>query len=427
MKRLARYLVLIAALLPSVAGAADVGIDSNSLISFGQRSIPGFEKQTIVPATEFFGADLNKIGDGNLSFHMYGWGRVDLADRSTNEGSTDGDLTYAYLKYHFSKANGQIRAGRFFVTEGVAAEQIDGVSAGTDLCRQFGISLFGGAPVQLDNSSKSKGDYIYGGRMNVRLGGMFNLGVSALQEGNVTVDTTTGEKRNRDMLGGDVWFSPIRMIEVTGHSNYNITTHAMAENSYLLTLKPIKTVTLTGSYNRARFSDYFTFSNVPQIFDPKSGDKQESYGGSASWAILKPLEVTADYRHIKRDSLGNRDRYGAEARYSLMDNKVRTGGSIHRSSGGGGINSYTELRSYGTYRGPKYQGSLDGIIQIYDHDIYGKSNAFQLIATAGYKILPELLVSGDISYGENPQYDNDLRGLIKLTYNFNYASKGAKQ
>ena len=426
MKRIAHYLVLIGLLLPSVAGAVDVGIDSNTLIRFEQQSFPGFSKQTVVPATEFFGADLDKLGDGNLSLHLYGWGRADLADKSTNEKSTDGDLTYAYLKYRLPRANGQIRAGRFFVTEGIAAEQIDGISARADLCRQFGLSLFGGAPVQLDRSGKSKGDYIYGGRMNLRLGGMLDLGVSALHEGNVTLDTATGEKRNREMLGGDVWFSPHRMIEVSGHTYYNITTRAIAEHSYLLTLKPVKTVTVTGEYNKDRFKDYFAFSNVPQIFNPNSGDKLESYGGSAAWVIIKPLEVIADYRHFKRDTLGKSDRYGVEARYSLMDNQIRTGGAFHRSRGGDGSNSYSEVRAYGTYRGAKYQGSLDGIVQFYDHAIYGKSKAYELIASAGYRIIPDLLISGDISYGENPRLTSELRGLIKVTYNFNSA-KGAKK
>jgi hypothetical protein len=228
------------------------------------------------------------------------------------------------------------------------------------------------------------------------------------------------------MLGGDVWFSPVRMVDVSGHTYYNITRHAIAEHSYLLTVKPLKVLTMTGIYNRERFSDYFTFSNLPSLFNARTGDKLESYGGSASWVVVKPLEVIGDYRHYKRDSLGKSDRYGVEARLGLLDNRVRSGVAFHRSRGGDAINAYSEVRAYGTYRGTKYHGSLDGIVHFYDHAIDGKSNAFELIASAGYRIIPDLLVSGDISYGENPRLSSELRGLVKLTYNFNYASKGAK-
>ena len=427
MKRLACCLVLVGLLVPSVAGAVDVGIDSTTLVSFQQQSVPLFSKQLFAPATEFLGVDMSKLGDGNLSFHLYGWGRADLADKSTSEGRTDGDLAYAYLKYRFPSANGQIRLGRFIVNEGVAIEQIDGISARADICRTFGLSVFGGVPVKPDWYKKGKGEYIYGGRANVRLGGILDLGVSALQEGRVVVNQLTGEKRNRDLVGGDVWFSPFRMVELAGHTFYNATTKGVAENSYLLTVKPVKTVTLTGEYNKNRLKDYFAFSNVPQIFNPNTGDRLESYGGSASWKILKPLEVIGDYKHYRRDSVGKSDRYGADVRYSLMDNQVRTGVAFHRSSGADGINAYNEYRGYVTYRGQKYQGSIDGIAHCFDAAVYGKHNAYGVTASAGYRIMPDLVLSGDLGYGADPRQTNDLRGLIKLTYNFNYMDKGAKQ
>jgi hypothetical protein len=229
------------------------------------------------------------------------------------------------------------------------------------------------------------------------------------------------------MLGGDIWFSPIRMVELTGHTYYNLTTRGVAENSYLLTLKPVKIVTLTGEYNQNRFKDYFAFSNVPQIFNPATGDKLESFGGSASLKLIKPLEVIGDYRHYKRDSIGKSDRYGADLRYSMMDNQVRTGVAFHRSRGADGINAYDELRGYALYRGQKYQGSIDGIVHCYDKAVYGKHNAYGLTASVGYRIIPDLVVSGDLGYGEDPRHTSDLRGLVRLTYNFNYSNKGAKQ
>src|SRR6185369_13651680 len=201
MKRWGNFLALtLVTLIPSLAGAADLGMSSTTLFRFEQRAFPGFAKVTAAPATEFLRADLEKIGDGNLSLHLYGWERLDLADRSTSEKSNDGDLTYGYLDYRFPTANAQIKAGRFFVNEGVAAEQIDGVSARADLRKGFTLAMFGGAPVKLDRDSKSKGDYIAGGRGSYRLKGLLELGVSGLYEGGVTLNTATNTKDTRQLV-----------------------------------------------------------------------------------------------------------------------------------------------------------------------------------------------------------------------------------
>jgi hypothetical protein len=129
------YRLLPALLLAAVpcAALADASVESTTLLRAFQESRPGFEKSTLLPATQFLGVEADKLGDGNLSAHLYGWGRLDLADRSFNNDQQNGSLTYGYLQYRFKAANAQARAGRFFVHEGIINEQLDGVSARTDL------------------------------------------------------------------------------------------------------------------------------------------------------------------------------------------------------------------------------------------------------------------------------------------------------
>ena len=434
MKNMVLYLtVALISLLPSLACAADLGVTSTTLFRFEQRAFPGFAKQRVVPATQFLGADLDKLGDGNLSLHLYGWGRVDLADRSTSEGTTDGDFTYGYLSYRFPTADAELKAGRFFINEGVAAEQIDGVSARTDLRHGFALSLFGGAPVKLDRDSKSKGDYIGGGRGSYRLKGVLELGVSGLQEGGVTLNPASGAKDDRQMVGGDIWLSPQRTIELNGHTFYNAATNGLAEHSYLLTVKPHKVLVVSGLYNEQRFKNYFTYSNIRSLFNPDNGGEMKSYGGLVTWTAAVPVEVTADYRHYNRtsnvatDNNGNSDRYGVEVRMPLLNKKVRSALAYHRSDGASGFNSYHEVRGYGLYDAARYFASLDAIGQFFKNSIFNKKEAFETIASAGYRILPELVLSGDISYGRNPQFDDEVRGVLRLTYNHTYTDKGAKK
>ncbi len=433
MKKTGYFLSLaFVSLLPALASAADLGFSSTTLFRFEQRAFPGFASQTAVPATQFLRADLDKIADGNLSLHLSGWERLDLAARSTSKGPNDGDLAYGYLNYRFPTANAEIKAGRFIVREGVAVELIDGVSARADLRQGFTLALFGGAPVKLDRDTESKGDYIAGGRGSYRLKGKLELGVSGLYEGGVTINTADNTKDTRQLVGGDIWLSLHRIIELNGHTFYNASTDGIAENSYLLALKPSGIFSVSAIYNEQRFKNYFTHSNIRSLFNPDNGGEVKSYGGGLSWTITAPLEVTSDYRHFNRTSLvstdnnGSSDRYGVDARLTLLDKKLRSGLAYHRSDGANSFNSYNEVRGYSLYDSGRYVTSIDAIAHFYKNSIFNRKEAFELIASSGYRILQDLLLSGEISYSRNPQFSNDLRGVLKLTYNYAYTSKGAK-
>lgn len=429
MKILAGTIVFLVSLLPITALATDAGIDSTTLFRFEERSAPGFDKQRVIPATQFLGADVNGIGDENLSFHFYGWGRVDLADRSTADGKSDGDLTYGYLRYYFPKANGEIKAGRFFIYEGGIVESINGVSARADLLPTYqglALSLFGGVPVALDRPNDNKGNYIGGGRLSYRYAGLLELGGSVVHEGGMDRNGPDSDLKNyRQLVGGDIWLTPLKMVELNGRTFYNTATGGISENSYLLTLKPSSRLTVTGLFDQYNFKDYFSDTNLRSLFNPDAGDKFKSYGGSVTCVLAKPVEITADYRRYQRDSKGNSNRYGAELRATLADNRVRSGFSYHRLDAAAGIDSYHEVRGYALYDQGRYFGSIDAISHFFDDSIENRKTAFEAIASIGYRIMPDLALSGDLSYGENPLMAEDLRGVIRLTYNYNYTNKGA--
>lgn len=434
MKNLGHFLSLaLVSLLPSLACAADLELSSTTLFRFEQRAYPGFASQTAAPATQFLRVDLDKIGSDNLSLHLYGWERVDLADRSTSGGTSDGDLAYGYLNYRFPTANAEIKAGRFIVREGIAVEDIDGVSARADLRHGFTLSLFGGAPVKLDRDTKSKGDYIAGGRGSYRLKGKLELGVSGLHEGGVTLNTGDSATYDRQLVGGDIWLSPHRFIELNGHTFYNASTEGISEHSYLLAFKPSRAFSVSAIYNEQRFVNYFVFSNIRSLFNPDNGGEVKSYGGAIGWTIAAPVEMTADYRHFNRtsqvstDNNGNSDRYGVDARLTLLDKKLRSGLAYHRSDGATGFNSYNEVRGYCLYDTGRIVTSIDAIAQFYKNSIFNRNEAFELIASGGYRIVQDLLLSGEIGYSRNPQFSDDIRGVLKLTYNHAYTSKGAKK
>jgi hypothetical protein len=158
--------------LPGAAMSAEISVDATSIVRFEQRDDKGLPKKDIMPATQFLGLDAAKLADGNLSLHAYGWGRGDIADKSFNDDRFTGSLTYGYLQYRLKAANADLRAGRFFVHEGIVNEHIDGASFRTDLPLGLGFSAFGGANVHTkklyNENSDGKGDGNFGGRLNFR-------------------------------------------------------------------------------------------------------------------------------------------------------------------------------------------------------------------------------------------------------------------
>jgi hypothetical protein len=421
--------LLLSLLLPSVAFPATLDADGTTIIRFEERAAPGISKQSIMPATQYLGIDANGIGVKELSFHFAGWGRVDLGKDSgetTNPSSTDGNFTYGYLQYRFAKANAQIKAGRFFAYEGVVAEQVDGVYGRTDLAGGFTIAAFGGVPVKLDNDKSFKGKVIGGGRLGWRYGGMIDIGLSGVHEMEATLDTLA--KEDRQIVGGDIWFSPHKMVDFTGRYSYNATSHDTADVSFLLGIRPMSGLTAAIDYSDVKSNGFSTFSNLwLSTFNSTSNDKIQSIGGSVTYAIAKPVEVTVDYKHFKRDSEGSSDRFGGECRLTLLDGSVKTGLGYHYVSGGGDINSYNQIRGFALYDAPRYTASLDAITDLYDKEISYKKDAYEIMASLGYKFRPGITLSADVSYGENPNYQEQFKGLIRLTFAHTTVKGGAPQ
>lgn len=430
--------------LPALAGAAETSVDSTTILRIEQRD-NGSQKDTLLPATEFLSLDATRLADGNLSFHFYGWGRVDLIDKSFNDDRATGSLTYGYLKYRFKQANADIRLGRQFIHDGINNEQIDGVSAHSDLPYGFGISAFGGANVHttriFGENSDGKGDGIAGGRINYRLGGMLELGASGVYES--TAPTLAAHTSgNHRLIGGDVWFSPHKVLEVLGHTTYNTETSHVAEHSYLLNVKPVQHLVLTGEYNEQNDRSYqyawAMFSGTALHATPNGplvnpGDTSRNYGGRASYQIAKLVEISGDYKHYKRVA-GNANRYGGDLKMGFLDNMLRAGGSYHYLDAGPGFaitpnpsGSYHEMRAWGMYDSKSIAGAVDFINYLFKERVFNEKQAWEVVGSLGYHLTPQLFLSGDVSYGRNPDFSEETRGLVRLTYNTTFSTAGGKK
>ena len=416
--------------------AADVTVDSSTLLGIARRDVSGASKETLLPATQFLGLTADKLAGGNLSLHLYGWGRADLADESYNNDKNTGTLTYGYLQYRFNQAGSNIRAGRLFVREGIVNEQIDGISARTDLPGGFGLSAFGGAAVHTvklsGEKSDGKGDTLYGGRVNYRYKGLLEVGLSGVFE-SAAPALVTHTAREYRRVGGDIWITPVKTVDIIGHSSYNPETEQIAEHSYLLNVKPLRRLVLAGEFNQQREISYL---NTPLRFSAavlNPNDKSSSIGLIVSYEINKNLEMAADYKRYSRE-FGSAERFGGEARVNYKDNSIRGGIGYHYLNAGEGFAigtnptaSYHELRCYAMSDTKSYFTAVDLLGYLFKEKIYGESSAWEATTSLGYHITPALALSGDLSYGRNPQFTEEAKALLRLTYSRTYNGIGGKK
>ncbi len=437
MKRLLLPLLPAIMLFPSTLLALDLGVNGTTIVRYEERSVPGFDKKTMVPATQYLGVDVGKAADGHLSFHMYGWGRVDGADQSTPRDSSDTALSYGYLDYQSPKGNAEVKVGRQYLYEGGVVEQLDGISARSDLFQQyegFALSAFAGKPVKTDRVDDHKGDLLAGGRLSYRVAGVTEMGLFLTHENGAaayqydkSTNSATLVKDNREQAGFDVLYTLNRLVELNGRSLYNLSLKEFAEHSYVITVKPVAGLSLSGSYNQHQFKGYFASASNPFLFKPYDADEEASYSGSASYALNTATELTADYTYYDRKTKGTSARLGLGGRFTLLGGKLKTGLDYHRLNSAKGMNSYHEARGFALYDPGRYYASLDAIAQRYDDPLpYLNTSkiAYEITASSGYRLKPWLLLSGDLSAGANPQYGDQVKGLLRLTFAYTTTTGG---
>lgn len=396
-----------------VAQAESVAIsgEASTILRMGQ----GSDKKDYYPVYEYLQLSATNLSkDDGLSFHFGGWGRTDLASK-TRDRYQDGDLRYGYLTYQHSKNNLVVSAGRQFTAEGVMTEKFDGLYLRSDLARGFGAAGFVGSPVVTEPSAKG-GSLIYGGRVTHSLGTKYTIGVSALQ-------TREGDRRFREEEGIDLVAQPISQIAVAGRSSYNSMTDGWMEHTYSLSYLPSDRFRLSADLSNVNYRDFF-YGSTSSVFrlmgknlDPN--EKLLSLGGTAAYQPTGNVAVVARYTNNSYDIARTAHYYGAGLSYS-SDRGYSAGASVYRMDGRVKELQYTECRLYAGKKFEKFELAADLINLFYDRAVNGEKNAFTVIAAASYKLTSALKLTGDVDYSRNPEFKNELRGLVKLSYAFDF-------
>ncbi len=414
-------LLLLPAVLPAPCRAADITLSSRTYLLFYEREVVGGETNKFAPLYEYLSGDASDLGGKPLAFHFYGWGRLDLADDTDDKGY-GGDIGSAFLQYLHPTGNAEMRLGRFFFTEGVAAEILDGAFVKTTTPIGFGISLYGGVPVEKSVTSTDTGDSLYGGRIFYARKGFAELGFTYLME----KGDFQGE--DREILGGDLWVRPFAPVELLGRFAYNNTTSGIAQQRYVLRLSPVTKLDVAVGYENYNYKDLFQTSLNSAFLSPSldNTDEVQSVFAVVDYLIAEVLTVEVGVKSIRhdRDDPGDAIRSDLGFRYAYNDKTDIAGLSMAVVSADRDENEYKELRGFATYTRGIWRFTLDALTHRYTQAISGVKNAYQVVGTAGWQVLPNLKISGDLTYTRSPQFSKDYAGLIRASLDLGTTTGG---
>ena len=428
-KRLLPAIVAIALLFPLLfahtAPAADLSLFSRTYLRYYERESAGGKEDTFAPLYEYLSADATNLGGMPVAFHFYGWGRADLGEE-TGTGRTSGDIGSLYLEYLHPQGNAQAKLGRFFLTEGAAMETIDGAFAKATTPLGLGVSVYGGAPVEdtILNGTR-EGSALYGGRVFFAQSGFVELGVSYLKE-----NGTFQRGKDRELYGGDLWLRVAPSVDLTAQAVYNRSVREMASQRYAVRIVPGATFDISAGYESYTYKGLFQSTLNPAFVFPAldNNDEVQTIFGIVDWAFVPGWTLEVAGKHIRHDKSdpGDANRGEVGLRHTYNDKKDVAGLSAAFVAADRDENEYREVRGFATYSPSKIRLALDALTQHYQREIHGEKNAYQVVASAGYQVLPVLQLSGDLTYTKSPTYDEDYAALLRATLELGTTTGGKK-
>jgi len=429
-KRLLPAVVAVTLLLPllfaGAAPAADLSFSSKTYLRYYERELAGGNKDTLAPLYEYLSADATNLGEMPLAFHFYGWGRLDLGDPS-GSGKESGDIGSAYLEYLHPQGNAQMKLGRFFLTEGAAMEILDGAFVKATTPIGLGVSLYGGAPVEQSIlNGTSVGSSLYGGRVFFARAGFVEIGASYLVE-----NGSFQEGEDREEVGGDLWLRVAPPVELTARATYNRSVSEMASQRYAVRIVPGATFDISAGYESYTYKGLFQSTLNPAFVSPSvdNNDEVQTIFGIVDWAFVPgwTLEVAGKIIQHDKSDPGDANRGEVGVRYTYNEKKDVAGFSAAFVSADQAKNEYQEYRGFASYTPSKLRVTLDALTQRYKEEINGKKNQYQVVATAGYQLLASLQLSGNLTYTQSPNFQEDWAGLVRLNYDFATTTTGGKK
>lgn len=405
---------------------------------YGVRSV------NVFPFYETIELRADEIGHKGLSIHFQGWAGLDLADIYFDQRIV-ADPTYLYLQFRDYGAD--IKIGRQMVYSGATRGlHLDGIYASYESPIHLGIEAHGGLVVspyrgpewyreQPGNLSyddfgagfsdwEREGDYAVGGRVFYRLAGKVSAGVSVLH-------VTEFDEVDRQLFGVDLDMTPLKWFGATGNATMDIMSTKLQEANLGMDFYPHETVSISADYRHADPTLYLSHLSIFSVF---SMEEYDAVGGVIRLKPLGWLQFHAGYHHrfysyVKEefDDLGD-STYGADTDTGY---DIDAGAIIKYGAKGAGmvLLDYNRLGEdeqgihalrLGTIIPMGVEGlrtSVNVYLDFYDEEINDSDLGFMADLGLFYGNR-KIEAGGSVAAGLTPYAESEVRGMLKLNYNF---------
>jgi hypothetical protein len=400
---------------PGGSVAASLTGDSRTYV----QSWKTLDDKTVMPFYEYLNFSVQDMGKESISLHVSGWWYDSMTDAMGSQNRKDTDLQYGYVSYRGKEYNTTVNLGRVMVFEGIAAERVDGIYARTDIKGGFGISAFGGVPVETEGDTAGN-NAIVGGRVSHQMAGLYAIGASFVKE-----EKNSNNYRNEQ--GIDLWFRPFGKVELMGRSSYNAETKGWMENTYYLVLGPFDKLRFNTEYSKVDYEDYFSAVTTSALTPTSWGfintkEKVTILGEEVFYSVNKEWTASVDYRYYGYQMAGNAFYYGVKATYAVPKS-YNAGLSIHKMDSDNNALKYDEYRIYASKKINKVDVAIDLLDIKYAEPRNNVTNAYSATIAAGYELVQDVKVGLDLAYAKNPDYDKDVRMFVKFVWGFDAGGK----
>jgi len=398
----------------------------------------------VFPFYETIELRADEIGHKGLSVHFQGWAGLDLADIHFDQRVV-ADPTYLYLQFRDHGAD--IKVGRQMLFTGTSRGlHMDGIYASYETPVHLGVEAHGGLvvspylgpewyreqPVDLGYDDfgagftdwEREGDYAVGGRIFYRRAGKVSGGLSILH-------VTEYDEVDRQLFGVDLDMTPLKWFGATGNAAMDIMSTRLQEANLAFDFYPHEILTISTDY---RHSDPTLYLSHMSIFSVFSMEEYDSVGGTVRLKPLGWLQFHGGYHHkfysyiedMVDDDGGRTYTDGLETGYDI---KVGASASFGARKDGLVLMDYDRIGEaeqgiHALRIGAIVPIAVEGLrasanvyLDFYDEEIYGTD--FGFLSDLGlFYGNGTVEAGGSVAAGVTPYAEHEVRGMLKLNYNF---------
>ncbi|MDP8255956.1 MAG: hypothetical protein P9M14_09415 [Candidatus Alcyoniella australis] len=411
---------ILVLLLGSTAYSADIYVRSITMPYYFQTYYAD-ENTDRLPVYQFLSTSLADFGAQGLSIHASGWGRIESMDRPNFEPWEqvdqndeelpigDGDLTYGFLQYEGPENLFTIRAGRMMLGPSLIVEPFDGGSFVGRFPIGLNLTWFGGAPV-VSSIGDREGDWIFGGRLDYALDPFFEFAATY---------TKKIEERTIDneIAGLQLNSTPLPWFAFSGHIYFDTRMAEVYDGESMAVFRPLGGSKIIALYERVTPSTLLGKASPLSVF---TMDAYHHGQLATTFVFMTHLEARAEYGIVAFEdkALGDPSHRASGGLAVIYGKQLANSLGIQYVYLNDPQRGYNQARMY--YRqgfAKRLFCTADVAGTLLDEEIYEQDVSLSATGTFGIDITDYFQIVGSTTYVQNPFYEDEVRGLLKLSFN----------